>query len=86
MQRIYVDFNTMMSEPVDRVKLAKVGSPNARRLPALHEGERVLLYDEEMEVEGTILFDTTSDYWMAIPDDATWRDLPVPERSAAETA
>lgn len=48
--------------------------------------ERVLLFDEEMEVEGAILFDTRSDYWMAVPDDATWRDLPVPRGSAAETA
>lgn len=39
MRRICADFNTRMSEPVDRVKLAKVGSPNARRSPALREGD-----------------------------------------------
>ena len=78
MRRISVDFNTLTSEPVDLVKLGKAGTRNGDRLPALTDGERVLLYDDELEVEAFIVYDPTDRYWMARPDDATWRDLPAP--------
>jgi hypothetical protein len=72
MQRLVVDFNTMMSEPVDLVKL---GVEGINPLPALHEGEQVVLTDGEMEIRATILFLPERRYWMARPDWSTRVDL-----------
>jgi hypothetical protein len=72
MQRLFVDFNTMMSEPVDLVKL---GVEGINALPVLHEGEQVVLTDGEMEVRATILFLPERRYWMARPDWSTRVDL-----------
>lgn len=77
MKRIEVDFNTMMSEPVDLVKLGQVGTPNGDRLLPLTDGERVILWEPGLEVEATIIYDTTARYWMAQPDETTWRELPL---------
>lgn len=71
--RLSVDFNTLTSEPLDIVKIA--GDNPA--LPPLHEGERVTLHDEELEVEAILHFDAASGLWLATPDEATWRDLPA---------
>jgi hypothetical protein len=65
MPRIYVDFNTLNSEPIDLVKLGQTGVDD---LPPLHPGERVLLYDEEMEVTATIQYDREHAFWLAAPD------------------
>jgi hypothetical protein len=72
MKRISVDFNTLNSAPEDLVKFPQDGTP------PLVEGERVILTDDELEVEATIVSYTTP--WgeqcqMAAPDAATWRDL-----------
>ncbi|MGH2515834.1 MAG: hypothetical protein ACRDHP_09275 [Ktedonobacterales bacterium] len=77
MKQISVDFNTMMSEPVDIVKLGQVGTPNGDRLPSLQDGERVILYDEEMQVEAIVSFNATNRYWLASPDWCTRVDLPL---------
>jgi hypothetical protein len=84
MKRIEVDFNTMTSEPVDLVKLGQVGTPNGDRLPPLHDGERVLLWEPGLEVEATILYDAAANFWMARPDPATWRELPLPPELEAQ--
>ena len=84
MQRLYVDFNTMMSEPVDLVKLEADHAPVKRPHPSFHEGERVLLYDEEMQVEATIHFSERYHYWLAEPDWATRTDL-VPASHLPDT-
>lgn len=75
MQRISVDFNTMNSAPEGLVKFPQEGTPPVRA------GERVTLYDEELEVEATVEPITTA--WgdiemVARPDPTTWRDL-VPQ-------
>lgn len=75
MQRIAVDFNTLNSAPEGLVKFPQAGTP------PMHEGERVVLYDEELEVEATVVPIMTA--WgetelVAQPDPATWRDL-VPQ-------
>lgn len=72
MQKIYVDFNTMMSEPVDLVKLAADRKPDHA---LFHEGEHVILFDEEMEVEATVRYNTRYHYWLAEPDWSTRVDL-----------
>ncbi|HEX5442010.1 MAG TPA: hypothetical protein VFW76_14060 [Ktedonobacterales bacterium] len=46
MRKLHVDFNTMMSEPVDLVKLEADHAPFEKPHPSFHEGERILLYDE----------------------------------------
>ncbi|HEU5437898.1 MAG TPA: hypothetical protein VFU88_01315 [Ktedonobacterales bacterium] len=79
MQRISVDFNTMMADPDERVTLGQFGTPNGDWLPPLISGERVLLYDEEMEVEAVAEFDAEHRFWLAAPDWSTRRDLtPTP--------
>lgn len=69
--RISVDFNTLTSEPLDIVKIA-ADNPT---LPPLTEGERVTLYDEELEVEAILRYDAPSDLWLATPDEATWHEI-----------
>jgi hypothetical protein len=71
---IAVDFNTLNSSPIGLVKLGKMGTSNADRLPVLGEGERVLLWEPGLEVEAIVELHG-GDYWMARPDDQTWHDL-----------
>ena len=84
MKRIEVDFNTLTSEPVDLVKLGQVGTPNGDQLPALCDGERVILWESGLEVEATIVYDAEANYWMARPDNTTWRDIPLPSEIEAQ--
>jgi hypothetical protein len=81
MKRIQVDFSTMTSEPIDRVKCGTREEREEREeLPrlGLQEGERVLLFDGEgLEGEAT-LTRTKTGAWMANPDPTTWRDT-VPQ-------
>ena len=82
MQRIYVDFNTLMSEPVDLVKLSTDTSPNHL---SWKDGEHVILFDEEMEVEATILYSKQYHYWLAEPDWTTRVDLlPAPHQHGTD--
>lgn len=75
MKRISVDFNTMMSESVDIVKLGQIETPNGDRLPPVKDGERVLLYDEELQVKAAMIYDPDDYHWMAKPDRTTWTDV-----------
>jgi hypothetical protein len=72
MMRIYVDFNTLTSEPAGFVKL---GSSSLDGLPVPAPGARVILYDEDMQVEANLLYDHAYDDWMAVPDWSTRADL-----------
>jgi hypothetical protein len=83
-KRIEVDFNTLTSEPVGLVKLYQVGMPGGDELLPLQEGERVLLWEPGLEVEATVVFDVAARYWMAKPDKATWRDMPLSPELEAE--
>lgn len=74
MKRISVDFNTIDSEPIDLVKLGQVGTPNGDALPPLEPGERVIVYDEELELEATICYDAEHHFWLAAPDWVTRQD------------
>ena len=78
MKRIEVDFNTLTSEPIGLVKLGQGGTPNGDALPTLCEGVRVTLWEPGLEVEATIVYDAANHYWMATPDETSWRDLPLP--------
>lgn len=81
MKRLFVDFNTLNSAPVDLVKFPQDGTP------PLAEGERVMLTDGELEVEATVVLYVTP--WgecrlMAAPDAGTLRDL-IPEDISIST-
>lgn len=69
LKRIAVDFNTLDSEPVDLVKLYHDSPPD------LCPGERVLLYDEQMEVQAVASYDAGHHLWLAAPDWPTRHDL-----------
>lgn len=82
MKHISVDFNTLNSAPEDLVKFPQDGTP------PLVEGERVMLTDDELEVEATVVAYVTP--WgehrlMAAPDADTWRDL-IPQDVPISTA
>ena len=68
MQRVYVDFNTLTSAPVDVLKLGGVESDD---LPPLCDGEQIIAYDSEFEVTARVIFDREHAYWIAEPDWAT---------------
>lgn len=68
MPRVYVDFNTETSEPVGVLKIYR---PEL----LLADGERIIAYDEEMEVEARVSLDVATGLWMAVPDWTTKREI-----------
>jgi len=84
MKRIYADFN---SETEDgRISLHTAGSIESigRIGGPLEAGERVVLYDGEMEVEAVLEERTVAEVpgysvercvWMGQADDSTWREM-----------
>lgn len=77
MRRIYVDFNSINRDPQGRIALGQEGTPNGDDLPPLLPGERVVFYDSELEVTGTVQFEMVHDrrFWLGVPDWSTMRDL-----------
>lgn len=71
--RIYVDFNTMTTDPKERVYINTHMQPD--RAKDLRSGLVVTLYDEEMEVEAVVEFDEKDQTWLGQPDWSTRRDL-----------
>lgn len=72
MPRVYVDFNTETSEPVGMLKIYQ---PDV----ALVDGETIIAYDEEMEVEATVSGDINIGVWLVVPDWATKRAITAQE-------
>ena len=68
MPRVYVDFNTETSEPVGVLKIY-------RPEMALVDGEDIIAYDEEMEVQAQVAFDAASGLWIAMPDWTTKHEI-----------
>jgi hypothetical protein len=83
MRSIEVDFNTLNSEPVGLVKIAELGTARERELLPLRDGEQVILWEPGLEVDAALVH-YGGDYWMAQPDRATWRDLPLSPEKVAE--
>jgi hypothetical protein len=77
--RLYVDFNTISTDPKDRIYI------NTHLHPALVQtlrpGLRVTLYDEEMEVHALVEFDEHDQVWLGRPDWSTRRDLSLPRHT-----
>src|SRR6266571_3282781 len=71
--RLYVDFNTMTTDPKERVYI------NTQLQPALAQDLRpglvVTLYDEEMEVDALVEFDEQDQVWLGQPHWSTRRDV-----------
>lgn len=74
--RIYVDFNTMMTDPEERVSINTTVQKDLEQ--RLHPGLRVVLYAEDLEVEASVEFDEEHKAWLGRPDWSTSRDLPYP--------
>lgn len=70
MDRIYVDFNTSMADPRERVYINTKVDPDL--LAVLRDGARALLYDGGIdgciEVVATAEFDPNHDRWYGCPD------------------
>ncbi len=72
-QQLFVDFNTMNQDIWSPQRRVLIGGGEAR--PRTDEGLRVLLTDDDLEVEATLEFDREHDAWWARPDWATRRYL-----------
>lgn len=82
--RIYVDFNTMAMDPQERVSINSEVQQNLTT--RLSPGLTVVLYEEEMEVEGMAVFDAEHQQWFAQPHWETRRDLPLSGNTATKVA
>lgn len=71
--RISVDFNTMMTDPEERVYINTDIDPHL--LECLQPGLSVVLYDGTLEVEADAEFDERQEQWRARPRWSTSRDL-----------
>ncbi len=82
---IYVDFNTMMMDPEERVYIGKEGSAQDDQdmLSVLRSGMPVVLYDGEMQVKAAIEYDGERKIWFGKPDWATRRDTAPMKQEAA---
>ncbi len=83
-RRIYVDFNTMTSDPKERVSINTRMQPDLAK--KLRSGLVVTLYDEEMEVEAIVEFDEQNLVWRGQPNWSTRRDLPFPSGKETRSA
>lgn len=77
MRSIVVDFNTMQTDPRQRVVIGEVGTPNGDRLAGCQSGETILLDGGDLQVIGTLEYDSEQHVWYAVPDWSTSRDIPV---------
>ena len=82
--RIYVDFNTMTTDPKERVYINTHMQPDLAK--DLCSGLVVTLYDEEMEVEALVEFDEKDHVWLGQPNWSTRRDLPFPSGKGTRPA
>ena len=83
-QRIYVDFNTMATDPKERVFINVQFQPDLVRI--LRPGMSVTLYDEEMEVEALVEFDSVNLIWQGRPNWTTCRDVSCVSGKASKSA
>lgn len=70
--RIYADFNN--ADAQGRVRLHCQGTvDDLQRLEiALVEGQRIMLYDDELEAEGIVAFNAAETIWVA---EVNWAEL-----------
>ncbi len=74
--RILVDFNTMMQDPEERVRINLSVDANSHAARVLHPGAVVILYEpDDLEVEAIVEYDDKHKAWLAKPNWPTRRDL-----------
>lgn len=73
--RIPVDFNSLMRYDGQRIELGQEGTWQGEELLSLCPGERIIAYDEEMEVTAIVEYDADNHVWLAIPDWATRHEV-----------
>lgn len=69
MERISVDFNTIMQDLWSRDPRVRLG--RGAEHPLFRNGQRVRLYDEVMQVDAVLDYDAEHDVWWARPDWST---------------
>jgi hypothetical protein len=77
MVRIPVDFNTMNTNPDEKVVIYTKAhfKEDEEWIRELKAGCRVILYDGEMEVEAILEGEPGAQIWYGIPDWSTRKDL-----------
>lgn len=83
LMRLYVDFNTMMQDEEERVRINTHVHKNL--VDKLRPGLPVLLHDEGLAVEAVIEFDAQHKVWWARPNWSMSRDLPYPRSRLTTT-
>jgi len=58
--------------------LGRVAIEETAVQPTFAPGLKVIVYDEEMEVNATLEYDNENTVWLARPDRSSRRDLPYP--------
>ncbi len=81
MLRIYVDFNTMMTDKGERVLINT--HVHKDLLSCLRAGVPPILHDETLEVMAVVDYDADEGRWWARPDWSTSRDLPYSPAASA---
>lgn len=78
MLRIPVDFNTMMTDEYERVYINTLIHKDVST--HLYPGLRVIMYEEnDIEVEGVLVFNQERNEWLGQPDWSTRRVLYNPD-------
>jgi hypothetical protein len=75
MRRIYVDFNTKNMDERERVYINTRLHPEL--LEALNEGERVVLFDEEVQMEAVLEYEADYGRFLGVLDWSTLKDFPT---------
>jgi hypothetical protein len=75
MKRIYVDFNTKNMDERERVYVNTRLHPEL--LDVLKEGERVVVYDEEVQMEAVLEYEADYGEFLGVLDWSTLKDLPT---------
>jgi hypothetical protein len=73
MKRIYVDFNTIQTDERERVFVNTGTQPEL--IEQLAEGMRVIFYEECLEAEGVLEYDSMQKLWFGAIDWSTRKDL-----------
>jgi hypothetical protein len=75
MQQVFVDLNSLAMGQDGQATINLDVPPNAGIV--LHNGERVLLSDDELAVEGVVRPDAETHLWLARPDWITRQDRTI---------
>lgn len=75
MQQVFVDFNSLATDEDGQVTINLDVPPNVGIV--LHNGERVLLSDDELAVEGVVRREAETHLWLVRPDWTTRQERTI---------